>query len=114
MFQKFSNITLQSTFRTTRRILSSPQFLILSLLLIMFGFFASYIFRFATSIDNQDQILTEIKATQFKIGSLENEVVQLRNANQKLTRTVCLLQKQVESLGAIPVESLEDCNISSY
>ena len=92
-----------------KKFLASPTFLIICILLTMASFFGSYVIKFDNSVKFQTQALQEIQSTQKSVDALTTEVTALKTNNEKLKQIICNLQKQVESLGATPVESLEEC-----
>lgn len=92
----------------TKRYASSTTLVIL-ILIIIFGYFASYVTRFSNNIENQDKILLEIRNTQLQLQSTENEVGLLRDQVTALTDTVCILTNQIEALGAVPVQTVDGC-----
>jgi hypothetical protein len=67
-------------------------------------------YSFKVDVDRQDKLLYEIQQTQNignsnsrKLIELEESNNELKDANKKLVKTVCILQEQILSLGAKPI-----------
>ena len=91
------------------RIGGSRLFLQLSMFLIILGTAWFIYFTFVDKTNSQDMILNQLVANNNQVNELRAEVANLRDTNSKLLRNVCVLQHQIEQLGAKPAV-IENCN----
>lgn len=99
------------------KILRGKAFFWTCLYLVTFGLIIFIYFSFKVDVDRQDELLYEIRSAQQiseennkKLDELEKSNNELKMTNQKLVRTICILQEQIESLGAKPlVDNQNNC-----
>ena len=96
-----------------QQFLKSNTFLLLCLLLILIGlggYVVNSITGFNADIGKQNEILEAINTNQNSLEQQNIKITELTDKVSVLEGTVCTLQKQIESLGAIPaVEKDRSC-----
>lgn len=85
------------------RILKSKQFFQFCAFLVLLGTAWYIYFTFIDKTNSQDAILQQLIENNQQVDTLNKKVAELN-------QTICVLQDQIESLGAIPaVEKSHDC-----
>lgn len=105
---------MMTIYKTVRNFLRSWQFFTLCMTMTMIAFFGPFAFRVDGNLSRVEEIiLEEVRDSNIKIENLTNKVdeqtnkiEELEKANRELTENICVLQRQIESLGAKPDSSL--------
>jgi len=84
------------------RFLGSKVFFQICAFLVLVGLVWFVWFYFAERTESQNQILTQLVANNTQVSEMKNEITELKDSNLKLFKAVCVLQDQIESLGATP------------
>lgn len=88
---------------TIYKLLGSKLFLQFCAFLIIIGTIWFIYFSFIERDDSNNKILQQLTANNVQVTELTNEINSLKNS-------ICVLQNQIESLGAIPaIEKDADC-----
>lgn len=88
---------------TIYKLLGSKLFFQFCAFLIIIGTIWFIYFSFIERDDSNNRILQQLTANNVQVTELTNEVNSLKNS-------ICVLQNQIESLGAIPaIEKDADC-----
>lgn len=102
------NLTMQKV--AIYRIFKSKEFFRICAFLILLGTAWYIYFTFIDKTNSQDAILNQLIANNRQVDELKGEITKLKDSNIELAKSVCILQQQVESLGAVPVvEKNSDC-----